>query len=146
MSTSHVLTDKLPPPSFEKGANGKNFMIIACSYSTAFEFHCHTLNRAIGIRGYPRPFLGACKKNFTCFTCRWSDSKFHKHVNLSLQCKSGSELKRLTYRYDQSMIGFTLMKGGQPAELGTNSSWPTWIVHSIENKGRHDRSLQCKCF
>jgi len=27
--------------------------------------------------------------------------------------------------YDQSKMGLTLMKGGQPGELGENCSWPT---------------------
>lgn len=30
-----------------------------------------------------------------------------------------------THLYDQSKIGFTLMKGGHPDELGENCSWPT---------------------
>ncbi len=33
------------------------------------------------------------------------------------------------YLYDQFSIGFTRMKGGQPAELGANSSWPAYVVN-----------------
>lgn len=31
----------------------------------------------------------------------------------------------MTNLYDQSKIGFTLINGGHPTELGENCSWPT---------------------
>lgn len=46
-------------------------------------------------------------------------------INLIQKPMKPKSLLFINNLYDQSNMGFTLMKGGHPGELGENCSWPT---------------------